>query len=207
MIMEAKIIVEGVGKIAEKIKELVVIKKEKREKRFEKIFQPLYTDFLKIHADYIGLFENVNRALIDALGSNDPVRVQQIVTRIREDFSAQRLNYDGIRTGLRAQAQEILSSTKSKLELRFVWSLLCYFLDWGAPFQSDEEIDAETAKILKDGASAWKNTPSSVIMNLLSGDSDCKKMQRNVQIRMENCSKDLSGICKAFARLQDEAYK
>src|SRR4051812_27751315 len=72
--------------------------KEKRQsKRFEKVIEPAFNDLLRIHLDYIKMFEKVHELLPDANDSEGSPKYEKRLKRAGDYLAEKRLELEPVR--------------------------------------------------------------------------------------------------------------
>lgn len=193
-----------IGAIVTWLKKLIVGRIDSKQKRFDELFQKTFDAFLLIHRDYVCLFENVRNALIKAKMKSE--EAPAILDQIHQDFSAKRGEYEGVRTQIRAMATQVITSSTDPDEQRFLWTLLCYFLEYEQPHKLPDKLDSQIELLKKEGHHGVLNTPSSYVMKALSTEQDIDKLIKVVGDKRENISAYLSDVCNTFSTLKASVY-
>jgi hypothetical protein len=90
-------------KVAEKIAELARYRQQLRERRLDKVFEPLYTSMMEVHRDYLKMLESVHQ---DIAHGKDPVE-------LAKELGMARLQQEPLRISLR---NKISSFSEARLE-------------------------------------------------------------------------------------------
>src|SRR5215472_9473127 len=86
--MVEAVIIESAGRIVEKLKELVTYRQQKRRDFFQNLLEPLFSDLMVMHTDYIKMFDDCSSQLLD-----NKVPIQEIAESLRQ----RRVVYESLR--------------------------------------------------------------------------------------------------------------
>ena len=192
-----------IGLLEDAVELLKGVEKDKRAKdanRLATFYRPMFESFLKIHANYLGLFQHAEASLVDAVVH--PRSSGQVVAQLQQYFASQRQEFDGVRTHLRSLAANLVRSAATASEQRFLWALLCYFLEHEEPIKSIEQLDKQVSLLLREGPGATLPTPSTYILKLFSSSSDPQKLHKATKRTVEALSGYCSSVCVAYAEVQ-----
>lgn len=198
-------LVSGLTKIIDLLVKLREDRAASSKERFEKSYKPLFDDFLIIHANYAHMFIEARSALFQAApGSTDPA---EVIAQVKDYLTAQRAEYDGLRTKLRALSQAIVVKTEDLDERRFLWAIIVYFLQHEQPNKPYRTLDRQTHMLATQGKDAVIDTPSSFVLGKLKQESDPLKLANMLHALIADLAGYQSDICRAYALLHMKAYK
>ena len=203
--MNGTALLTGVEKIADLFRKFLAMKVDKRRERFEKLFRPLFEDFLKIHSDYVSMFGQLIHDLFE-ISSGDPAKKEDYLTHLRSNFGKQRRMYHATRVEIRHLSDQLIRSAQSEEEAIFLWTLICYFLQNIEAHQTAEILTFKVDTLRRDGYHVVLDTPSSVIFEFLMHEDDPKKIMEFAMAQINTICGHLSDTCKAHARLKDVTY-
>jgi hypothetical protein len=199
------VLIDGLGKILSHVVKLLERRETKTNERLA-LLQELFDDFLVIHRNYVTLFMLVRNALLIDIHTN-PDKKEEVLAEVRRVFGLQRLEYDGLRTKLRAMAQGLVRSTDDPAERRFLWAIICYFLEHERPNKSFRDLDLQAKLTIEQGKDAVLSTPSSYILGLLTSDKDPDKIGRAVESIIGDLNGYLSDVTNTFTTLKLQVHK
>jgi hypothetical protein len=199
------VLIDGLGKVISHVVKLLE-RRETRTKEHFALLQELFDDFLVVHRNYVTLFTLVRNALLIDIHTN-PEKKEEILAEVRRVFGLQRLEYEGLRTKLRAMAQGLVKSTDDPAERRFLWAIICYFLEHERPNKSFRDLDLQTKLLVEQGKDAVLSTPSSYILGLLTSNKDPDKIGRAVESIIGDLNGYLSDVTNTFTTLKLKVYK
>jgi predicted lipid carrier protein YhbT len=199
------ILIEGVLKIIDLLTKGVERGEARKKERFEKSFKPLLDDFLLIHANYSFMFMQVRDVMVDAVVSEAGQTAR--VAEAKKALTAQRVEYDGLRTKLRALAPAIVAKTADADERRFLWSIIVYFLQHEQPSKPYRDLDSQAARLVAEGKDAVLSTPSSYLLGVIEKGEDPDKILRTIDTILNELNGYLSDVTRSYALLHMRAYE
>lgn len=125
--------VEGLSKITEKLLVLVKYREEKSRRIFDKFIEPIFTDLLVIHKDYLEMFEGVQAMLPNENDSRKEIhkKLDEAVVYLQQKRTA----FEPVRVKLRAIIEMLPENAeKDNKKDAFVRSVANY-LRWSNRFQ------------------------------------------------------------------------
>lgn len=199
-------VLTGLDKIIGYIRELFVYRSEKRKERFEKFYAQMYRDFGVVHEEYLKLFDDLQSSLNQASWS--PEFEDEILSGIRRDFAKMREPYELKRLEIRQSARNLLRAVDDERERRFLWTVICYFLEHERPGKSYNQMDASIDLLTrKEAGNAVLRTPSSHMLDMLNDKSkDLDALIEAVDTFRNDLKGYLADIVSTYKEVETKAY-
>ena len=203
--MTELVLLEGLGKVISHVVKLLERRETKTREQFA-LLQELFDDFLVVHRNYVTIFMLVRNALLIDIATK-PDKKDEILAEVRRVFGVQRLEFDGLRTKLRSMAQGLVKSADDPAERRFLWAIICYFLEHERPNKSFRDLDLQVKLLVEQGKDAVLSTPSSYILGLLTSNKEPDKIGRAVEAIIGDLNGYLSDVTNTFTTLKLQVHK
>jgi hypothetical protein len=151
-------ILAGLGKITDRLIELVKYREEKSRRIFDKLIEPIFNDLLLIHKDYLEMFEQVLRMLPDK--DDGRKKVEKSLKRAQAYLEEKRRTFEPIRVKLRAMVRELPKRPeKDNKKEAFVRSVADYLL-WTRGTIALGSVSSVLAQEIRAAAIRYSHPPS-----------------------------------------------
>jgi hypothetical protein len=151
-------VLAGLGKITDRLMELVKYREEKSRRIFDKLIEPIFNDLLLIHKDYLEMFEEVRKMLPDDKGGRK--KTEKKLTRAYEYLESQRRAFEPTREKLRATVRELPKKVeKDNKKEAFVRSIADYLL-WTRISPGMGSVSTVLAREIRAAAIRYSYPPS-----------------------------------------------
>jgi hypothetical protein len=197
----------GLSEIAKLMMTLGMYRKEKRRIKFEKVYDPIFTEFMAIHSDYVDLINAAIRVLGFIEIYPDKYPEQETRNRLLSLFEEKRKNYEGVRTKIRSESKTYIEMAKTCEERYFLYSVLCYFLAHDLPFKTRDDMESGVNLLLKYDHHTVFRTPSTRVFQKLKDESDRSKLVKYLLGERDGLVGYLNDVCGYYAGLKLLIYK
>lgn len=173
---------DALVKLTEKFTELSKYRAERRERHFEKLVAPIYDGMIRVHQDYLSMFDGALRSL----GAGTPFKDVAIsLSRARLDDEAQR-------HAILNQANGLLDLEGLEAAKPFLHAVVNYFHD--SPFSGGNTPSNMLLRTLRalDGE---------VVVPILLFSSDPREsIERTIEMTLDQMRKNWATLSSEFAK-------
>jgi len=198
-------------------------KHQGRKDRFEKIFDPVFTDMGRIHSNYTQMFNGIlinlplqsketgqawirkfdnNQNVIDTveglIGDKDYLENLKTLKRILDD---ERDENDYVRIEARSLSGKIIKDANNEYEKYFCWAIIAYFLDHRF-FLDKKDEDKFLQELIELGPDHMIDTPSHLVSEQLFKSNDADEIKEFIKSIKLNLHDKFTEVTSTFLDLK-----
>jgi hypothetical protein len=197
--------------------------REDRQKRIEKVIKPILDFILMTHCDYIDVFHYCEKVLptresregyffLDVLqdgktipymsyiSCNDPY-IENILIHVEEQLASKSLDIEAIRAMVGAKSHELFNTLKDIDEKRFIWTVINYFLQQESPAASFDDIDKAVAVIEKYGNHSAPTPHDSSLLSCVKNTHDPVAVRQTITSRKLELLLYLNAVANTYSAI------
>lgn len=129
--------------LIDKVLQLLRLRDSRKDKRFNKIWQPVFEDLRKIHTDYLEILETCSNALNEIASSPEGEETRRQVKDVISILRKARLKFEPVRRQLLAIINETQKFGFDDTEEKYLSSLTHYF-----PSMSNRKLSTAASETL-----------------------------------------------------------